>query len=329
MQHDAYDAGVPVEGPGPEGHKHDGFAHDGLAHGGPEHDGFEHDAAGRHRRSGGRRWRPRWAPSFRTAVTTAGAVAAALTVTTGVYVATLGTPADAGTRSDRAAASPAPVPPPPTKPTDPAATEATAAADPAAAAPATTGTGHAAGSTPATRTGAAPATRADLTSAPEVRPSRTPARRTVAGRPAPPGEESAFEEVSAVVGTVSQFVQQVVGLANTEREKAGCAPLRSDARLREAAQRHADDMARRDYYAHTNPEGHNAGDRITAAGYPWATWGENIHRGPETPTQAIEDWMNSEGHRKNILNCSFKDIGVGVTLTGNGPWWVQDFATSR
>lgn len=53
--------------------------------------------------------------------------------------------------------------------------------------------------------------------------------------------------------------------------------------------------------------------------------GENIHRGPKTPAQAMEEWMGSPGHRDNILNCSFKDIGVGVTLTANGPWWVQNF----
>lgn len=57
--------------------------------------------------------------------------------------------------------------------------------------------------------------------------------------------------------------------------------------------------------------------------------GENIHRGPTTPDRAMEDWMESPGHRANILNCSFKDIGVGVTLTANGPWWVQNFGARR
>ncbi|MFD3662592.1 CAP domain-containing protein [Streptomyces sp. NPDC058659] len=132
-------------------------------------------------------------------------------------------------------------------------------------------------------------------------------------------------EAGAAGGTVSEYVQQVVDLANAEREKAGCGPLRAESHLRTAAQGHADDMATRDYYEHDSPEGRDAGDRMTVAGYTWATWGENIHRGPKTPARAMEDWMDSPGHRENVLNCSFKDIGVGVTLTANGPWWVQNF----
>ncbi|MFF9839814.1 CAP domain-containing protein [Streptomyces sp. NPDC013740] len=146
-------------------------------------------------------------------------------------------------------------------------------------------------------------------------------------RLAPAPVADAVPAVAGSAGSAGQYVDQIVALVNTEREKAGCSPLRSDAKLRTAAQEHADDMSARHYYAHESPEGRNAGDRISAAGYTWSTWGENIHRGPHTPAQAVEDWMNSEGHRRNILNCAFEDIGVGVTLAANGPWWVQDFAS--
>lgn len=122
--------------------------------------------------------------------------------------------------------------------------------------------------------------------------------------------------------------QQIVSLANAERAKAGCDPLRVDNRLQAAAQAHADDMAARNYYEHDNPEGQNAGDRMAAAGYGWRRWGENIHRGPKDPATAMRDWMNSSGHRANILDCRFKDIGVGVNVSANGPWWVQNFGTS-
>ncbi|WP_265864311.1 CAP domain-containing protein [Streptomyces sp. SKN60] len=135
--------------------------------------------------------------------------------------------------------------------------------------------------------------------------------------------------VTAAAATVAQDVAQVVQLVNTERRKAGCAPLRSDPKLRTAAQGHADDMAARNYYAHAGRDGRNAGDRIKAAGYTWSAWGENIHRGPHSAAQAVDEWMNSAAHRENILDCSFEDIGVGVNLTGNGPWWVQDFASGR
>ncbi|MFB7513536.1 CAP domain-containing protein [Streptomyces sp. NPDC056144] len=129
--------------------------------------------------------------------------------------------------------------------------------------------------------------------------------------------------------TAADFVRDVVALANEERDKAGCGPLHTETHLRNAAQGHADDMARRDYYQHDSPEGRDAGDRITGAGYTWSRWGENIHRGPRTPADAMSDWMDSPSHRENILDCAFKDIGVGVTLTSNGPWWVQNFGAKR
>ncbi|WP_345491287.1 CAP domain-containing protein [Streptomyces roseoviridis] len=145
---------------------------------------------------------------------------------------------------------------------------------------------------------------------------------TPAGAGTPPAEPRAAD-------TVARYVGQVVTLANIERRRAGCDPLRSDPRLREAAQGHADDMAARGHYAHDSQNGQNAGDRITAAGYRWSSWGENIHRGPRTPAEAVAEWMDSDAHRKNILNCAFEDVGVGVNLSGGGPWWVQDFATRR
>ncbi|MEU8619581.1 CAP domain-containing protein [Streptomyces sp. NPDC048623] len=153
----------------------------------------------------------------------------------------------------------------------------------------------------------------------------------VAGQARPPAPDQVVgaAPAAAVVDDPGQYGTQVVRLVNTERKKAGCAPLRSDPRLHTAAQAHADDMAARNSYAHADRRGHDAGDRITAAGYTWSAWGENIHRGPHSAAQAMDEWMNSEAHRKNILDCSFEDIGVGVNLAGNGPWWVQDFAKGR
>ncbi|MEX0168346.1 CAP domain-containing protein [Streptomyces sp. LMG1-1-1.1] len=149
--------------------------------------------------------------------------------------------------------------------------------------------------------------------------------------PAPAVSPAASPAVAPVAAgaEVGRYVQEVVALANAERERSGCGPLRAEGHLRTAAQGHADDMAARDYYRHDTPEGRDAGDRITGAGYAWSTWGENIHRGPQTPARAMEDWMESPSHRANILNCAFRDIGVGVTLTANGPWWVQDFGARR
>ncbi|MGW6394159.1 CAP domain-containing protein [Streptomyces sp. NPDC055103] len=198
------------------------------------------------------------------------------------------------------------------------ASPAPAAGPPVAAAPPSLPGAEAAAPTPERRTDRA-ADRA-----------RQPGVATGAGAEAGTGAETGAGTGSgtdgeAAGGQVSEYVRQVVALANAERERAGCGLLRTETRLRTAAQGHADDMAARDYYEHDSPEGRDAGDRMTGAGYAWSTWGENIHRGPKTPAQAMDDWMDSPGHRENILNCSFKDIGVGVTLTADGPWWVQNF----
>ncbi|MFF4169567.1 CAP domain-containing protein [Streptomyces sp. NPDC001744] len=134
---------------------------------------------------------------------------------------------------------------------------------------------------------------------------------------------------AAFLGTGERLAKKIVSLTNVERAKAGCRPLRTDKRLRAAAQGHADDMAARGYYEHESPEGRDAGDRMRAAGYAWSTWAENIHRGPKTPARAMEDWMKSPGHRANIRNCALKDIGVGVSMSANGPWWVQNFGVRR
>lgn len=122
----------------------------------------------------------------------------------------------------------------------------------------------------------------------------------------------------------SSTADQVIALVNAERAKVGCGALTANATLTKAAQGHSDDMAARDFFDHTNPDGAGPGDRVTAAGYPWSTYGENIAMGQSTPEQVMESWMNSPGHRANILNCDFKEIGVGVHNSG-GPYWTQVF----
>ncbi|MER6332089.1 sigma-70 family RNA polymerase sigma factor [Streptomyces sp. NPDC001034] len=122
-------------------------------------------------------------------------------------------------------------------------------------------------------------------------------------------------------------VSQVVALVNKERASAGCAPLTEDPRLQQAAQAHSDDMAARHFFDHVNPDGADPGQRITAAGYRWSAYGENIAMGQQSPASVMDAWMNSSGHRANILNCSFKNIGVGVHKGAGGPWWTQDFGT--
>ncbi|MBB1262345.1 CAP domain-containing protein, partial [Streptomyces alkaliterrae] len=122
---------------------------------------------------------------------------------------------------------------------------------------------------------------------------------------------------------------QVLALVNSERGKNGCSPVRSNSLLQTAAQRHSQDMANRDYFDHTNPDGAGPSDRITAVGYQWSRTGENIAMGQRTPADVMNAWMNSPGHRANILNCAFTELGVGIHDAPGGIRWTQKFATPR
>ncbi|WP_256356257.1 CAP domain-containing protein [Streptomyces sp. PKU-EA00015] len=128
-------------------------------------------------------------------------------------------------------------------------------------------------------------------------------------------------------GKATEHARRIVSLVNVHRRRAGCAPLRIDDRLQAAAQAHADDMAARGYYAHESPEGRDGGDRLKVRGYAWSRWAENIHRGPAGPAATVAGWMGSAVHRENVMDCRLEYTGVGISLKGNGPWWVQEFAT--
>ncbi|MER7537667.1 sigma-70 family RNA polymerase sigma factor [Streptomyces sp. NPDC097704] len=151
------------------------------------------------------------------------------------------------------------------------------------------------------------------------RPTRTTASATA---PAPRPTSTSSDSGSGSGSTA----QQVISLVNSERAKAGCGPLTENSLLTKAAQGHSDDMAARNFFDHTNPDGDGPGERITAAGYAWSSYGENIAKGQTTAAQVMESWMNSPGHRANILNCGFKEIGIGIHTSG-GPYWTQAFGS--
>jgi uncharacterized protein YkwD len=127
----------------------------------------------------------------------------------------------------------------------------------------------------------------------------------------------------AVASADTQMESEVVALVNEQRAKAGCAPLRVDPRLVQAAEAHSSDMAERDYFDHTTPEGVTFRDRIRTAGFANPGTAENIARGQQDAKQVMAGWMASEGHRDNILNCDFSYLGVG--LHEDGMFWTQDF----
>ena len=160
---------------------------------------------------------------------------------------------------------------------------------------------------PATTVPPAPATTAQPTTTAAPPPPTTAAPPPTTAPPPPPPASAA---------------DQVVALANEARAQAGCGPLRVDARITAAAQAHSDDMAANGYFSHDSLDGRSFADRLRAAGYP-SPGGENIAQGQRSAQSVHQAWMNSSGHRANILNCGFTTIGVGVNQTA---WtWTQDF----
>jgi uncharacterized protein YkwD len=95
------------------------------------------------------------------------------------------------------------------------------------------------------------------------------------------------------------------------------------------AKAHSDDMEKNRYFDHTNMNGKNPGDRMTAAGYLWSTYAENIAMGQQTEIEAFNSWINSDhGHCQNIMNSNIKEMGVARSA-GNGNYWTQLFGTKR
>lgn len=126
---------------------------------------------------------------------------------------------------------------------------------------------------------------------------------------------------------------EVLARVNEARRRAGVQPLRSDALLDRAAQRHAQDMQARGYFAHESPEDDTVRERAKGAGYDWRTIGENIAEGQHTVDEVMHTWLNSPGHRRNILDPRFEELGVGLALgRASGRYrvlWAQAFGTPR
>ncbi|MEV6166795.1 CAP domain-containing protein [Streptomyces sp. NPDC051954] len=127
-------------------------------------------------------------------------------------------------------------------------------------------------------------------------------------------------------GELARTATDVVDLTNRERARAGLPPLAVDPILTTAAQAHSADMIARAFYAHTSPDGSQPWDRAAAAGSTRRSIGENIACGQRSAAEVVEGWMNSPGHRANILKPTFTHIGVGFAGGGAaGTYWTQLF----
>lgn len=130
--------------------------------------------------------------------------------------------------------------------------------------------------------------------------------------------------VRSLAGREAAAEAEVVRLVNVERAKVGCVAVRSDADLAALAGAFSADMAARNFFDHTNPDGLTPWVRAEKAGVS-GLGAENIARGQVDAAAVMKSWMASDGHRANILNCDYKTLGVGVHFADGGPWWTQDF----
>jgi uncharacterized protein YkwD len=133
---------------------------------------------------------------------------------------------------------------------------------------------------------------------------------------------SAAPAPAAVTAAQAAQLNQVFALTNQYRQQNGCRALIRNSYAEKAAQGHADWMNTTGTFSHTGANGSSFVDRMKAAGYA-NPGGENIAYGQRDAQAVMTAWMNSPGHRANILNCTFTRIGLGVAGTRN--YWVQDF----
>jgi uncharacterized protein YkwD len=154
------------------------------------------------------------------------------------------------------------------------------------------------------------------TKVPTVAPTKTPTKApTAAPTTTVPSD-----------GSYAAIENQVVALSNTFRQQNGCGAMRIDSRLVTAARKHSTDMVSKNFFDHTGSDGSSFVQREVAAGYTTGASAENIAWGYRTAQDVVNGWINSPGHRANLLNCSSVAVGVGLAYKADGtPYWTQDF----
>ncbi|MGM0874128.1 MAG: CAP domain-containing protein [Bacillota bacterium] len=162
--------------------------------------------------------------------------------------------------------------------------------------------------------------------APKEPQQTAPAQQQQQQAPKEPQQQAPAEqkpETQQPTQGLSQAVQQVIDLTNAERRKNGLPDLKGDTQLSGVAQKKSEDMRQNNYFSHTSPTYGSPFDMMRDFGVTYKTAGENIAQGQQSPQQVVQAWMNSEGHRKNILSKDFTHIGVGYDQ--NGHHWTQMF----
>ncbi|MNI73138.1 Cysteine-rich secretory protein family protein [compost metagenome] len=155
------------------------------------------------------------------------------------------------------------------------------------------------------------------TPAPVATPVPTATAKPVT-TPAPTAKPAA---TAATASTQATYVKQIVDLVNKERTAAGLSPVSALDSLNKVAAAKATDMRTNNYFSHTSPTYGSPFDMMATFGITYRAAGENIAMGQKSPQEVMTAWMNSEGHRANILSANFNYIGVGY----DNNYWVQEF----
>ncbi|MFF8293010.1 CAP domain-containing protein [Streptomyces sp. NPDC016309] len=180
-------------------------------------------------------------------------------------------------------------------------------------------------SAPRTTKPPAPRKTAAKSAVPTRPATPTPAPERTVERPEPPAVPVPSSAAAAADnGREAAAEAAVLTLVNAERAKVGCTPVQASRGLGALAGAYSRDMAERGFFSHTDPDGASPWDRAATAGVQGLA-AENIARGQADAEAVMESWMNSDGHRANILNCDYTRLGVGVHFADGGPWWTQDF----
>ncbi|RBP01119.1 CAP domain-containing protein [Rossellomorea aquimaris] len=188
------------------------------------------------------------------------------------------------------------------------------------------------GQAPKAQAAPAPAKEAPKAEAPAPAPKQeapkaeAPAPKAEAPAPAPAANEQQQQpeqQASEATGQLSQYEQKVVELTNQERAKQGLPALKVDTELSKVAREKSRDMQANNYFSHDSPTYGSPFDMMKQFGIQYSSAGENIAMGQPTPEEVVQAWMDSEGHRKNILSTNYTHIGVGYVENGN--YWTQLF----
>ncbi|ARD55911.1 CAP domain-containing protein [Bacillus safensis] len=157
-------------------------------------------------------------------------------------------------------------------------------------------------------------------------------KKPTASKPSTPAKENTNSNTktdqkdtaaSKADSSLNAFEKEVVELTNKERAKQGLKALSVDSKLSKSARAKSQDMKDKNYFSHTSPTYGSPFDQMKQFGITYKSAGENIAQGQRSPQEVVTAWMNSEGHRANILNKSYTHIGVGYVKSGN--YWTQQF----